>query len=82
MSVGGFHPNNQDTSWPNLHAHDKQDFNSSWNCMLGPSVAKMKKETSYSIFKKAYLAIEVSEDSDSENLINSLLWENLADTEC
>ena len=50
--------------------------------MLGPSVAKMKKETSYSIFKKAYLAIEVSEDSDSENLINSLLWENLADTEC
>ena len=27
--VGGFHPNNQATSWPNLHAQDKQDFNSS-----------------------------------------------------
>ena len=36
---GGFHPNNQATSWPNLHAQDKQDFNSSWNCKLGPSVA-------------------------------------------
>ena len=36
---GGLHPNNQATSWPNLHAQDKQDFNSSWNCKLGPSVA-------------------------------------------
>ena len=33
-------PNNQATLWPNLHAQDKQDFNSSWNCKLGPSVAK------------------------------------------
>ena len=39
--VGGFYPNNQATSWPNLHAQDKQDFNSSWNWKLGPSVAKM-----------------------------------------
>ena len=27
--VGGFHPNNQPTLWPNLQAEDKQDFNSS-----------------------------------------------------
>ena len=37
---GGFPPNNQATLWPNLHAQDKQDSNSSWNCKLGPSVAK------------------------------------------
>ena len=36
---GGLHPNNQATSWPNLHAQDKQDFNSIRNCKLGPSVA-------------------------------------------
>ena len=38
---GGLHPNNnnQATLWPNLHAQDTQDFNSSWNCKLGPSVA-------------------------------------------
>ena len=37
--VGGFHPNNQATSWPNLDAQDKQDFNSSGNRKLGSSVA-------------------------------------------
>ena len=37
--LGGFHPNNQASSWPKLHAQDKQDFNSSCNCKLGPSVA-------------------------------------------
>ena len=39
--VGGFHPNKQATLWPNLRAEVKQDFNSSRNCKLGLSVAKM-----------------------------------------
>ena len=43
---GGFHPNNQATSWPNLHVQDKQDFNSSSNCKLGPSVAIIKARVS------------------------------------
>ena len=55
---GGFHPNNQITLLPNLHAQDKQHFNSSWNCKLGPSVAKaflcifegVSQEKNFSIF--------------------------------
>ena len=37
--VGGFHPNNKATSWPNLQAEAEARFQLKLKCKLGPSVA-------------------------------------------
>ena len=56
-------PNTTFLNSENLHAQDKQDFNSSWNCKVGPSVAiKHKGQSIYYIAKGAEQKLQGKEN--------------------